>query len=142
MPVHVHRCADAEVPFHGDNTGSNPVGDANLINDLWNCRFWRATGYATVELLDHSTMGISLLFRHSFVVDIHRDRVRGMPQQALYHFWVVVVLAKQGRERRNWPRPSRVPMASRYCDCSATRVSTKKKPSGNTTKAFKNSMCS
>jgi len=59
-----------------------------------------------------------------------------MPQQALYHFWVVVVLAKQGRVRRNWPRPSRVPMASRYCDCSATRVSTKKKPSGNTTKSL------
>jgi hypothetical protein len=23
-----------EGPFHGDNTGSNPVGDANKINDL------------------------------------------------------------------------------------------------------------
>src|SRR5579862_842118 len=31
-------------PFHGGNTGSNPVGDANLINNLWNCRFRRATG--------------------------------------------------------------------------------------------------
>ncbi len=29
-----------------------------------------------------------------------------------------------------------------YCDCSAIRGSTKKKPSGNTTRAFKNSMCS
>ena len=60
-------------PFHGGNTGSNPVGDANLINHLRNCWFWRTTGYATVKLLDHSTMGIALLFRHSFVVDIHRD---------------------------------------------------------------------
>jgi len=24
----------ANTPFHGDNTGSNPVGDANKINDL------------------------------------------------------------------------------------------------------------
>jgi hypothetical protein len=60
-------------PFHGGNTGSNPVGDANLINHLRNCRFWHTTGYATVKLLDHSTMGITLLFRHSFVVHIHRD---------------------------------------------------------------------
>src|SRR6266851_6028370 len=27
--------------FHGGNPGSNPVGDANLINHLRNCRFWR-----------------------------------------------------------------------------------------------------
>jgi hypothetical protein len=60
-------------PFHGGNTGSNPVGDANFINYLRNCWFWRTTGYATVELLDHSTMGIALLFRHRFIVDIHRD---------------------------------------------------------------------
>ena len=60
-------------PFHGGNTGSNPVGDANLINNLRNCWFWRTTAYATVKLLDHSTMGIALLFRHSFIVDIHRD---------------------------------------------------------------------
>src|ERR1700683_139798 len=38
-------------PFHGGNTGSNPVGDANLINNLRNCRFWRATGYGTVPFL-------------------------------------------------------------------------------------------
>ena len=42
-------------------------------------------------------MGITLLFRHRFVVDIHRDCVRGMPQQALHYFGVVVVLAQQGR---------------------------------------------
>src|SRR5579863_1124475 len=60
-------------PFHGGNTGSNPVGDANLINNLRNCRLWRTTGYATVKLLNHTTMGTALLFRHSFVVDIHRD---------------------------------------------------------------------
>ena len=60
-------------PFHGGNTGSNPVGDANLINRLRNCRFWRTTGYATVQLLNHSTMSVTLLFRHCFVVDIHRD---------------------------------------------------------------------
>src|ERR1700689_4366380 len=60
-------------PFHGGNTGSNPVGDANLINYLRNCWFWRATGYATVQLLNHSPMSVTLLFRHRFVVDIHRD---------------------------------------------------------------------
>jgi hypothetical protein len=60
-------------PFHGGNTGSNPVGDANLINNLRNCRFWRTTGYATVELLNHSTMCVAFFFRHGFIVDIHRD---------------------------------------------------------------------
>jgi hypothetical protein len=40
---------------------------------LRNCRFWRTTGYATVQLLNHSTMSVTLLFRHCFVVDIHRD---------------------------------------------------------------------
>ena len=35
-------------PFHGGNTGSNPVGDANLINNLRKRLFWRTTGYATV----------------------------------------------------------------------------------------------
>jgi hypothetical protein len=84
-------------PFHGGNTGSNPVGDANLINNLRNCWFWRTTGYATVELLNHSTMCVAFFFRHGFVVDIHRDCVRGMPQQALHYFGVVVVLAQQGR---------------------------------------------
>jgi hypothetical protein len=59
--------------FHGGNTGSNPVGDANLNNHLRNCWFLRATGYATVKLLDDSTMGIALLIRHGFVVDIHGD---------------------------------------------------------------------
>jgi hypothetical protein len=78
-------------------TGSNPVGDANLINNLRNCWFWRTTGYATVELLNHSTMCVAFFFRHGFVVDVHRDCVRGMPQQALHYFGVVVVLAQQGR---------------------------------------------
>src|SRR6266481_8677738 len=55
--------------FHGGNTGSNPVGDASLINNLGNCRFWRTTGYATVQLLNHSTMSVALLLRHCFVVD-------------------------------------------------------------------------
>ena len=60
-------------PFHGGNMGSNPIGDAKVINKLRSCWFWRTTGYATVQLLDHSTMGFAFLFRHSFVVDIHRD---------------------------------------------------------------------
>jgi hypothetical protein len=40
---------------------------------LRNCRFWRTTGYATVELLNHSTMCVAFFFRHGFIVDIHRD---------------------------------------------------------------------
>ena len=35
-------------PFHGGNTGSNPVGDANLIKHFRSYRFWRTMGYATV----------------------------------------------------------------------------------------------
>jgi hypothetical protein len=77
-------------PFHGGNTGSNPVGDANLINNLRNCWFWRTTGYATVELLNHSTMCVAFFFRHGFVVDVHRDCVRGMPQQALHYFGLLL----------------------------------------------------
>jgi hypothetical protein len=49
---------------------------------------------------------------------------------------------QEERRKRNWPRRSRVPIGSLYCDCSATRVSTKKKPSGNTTGAFKSFMSS
>ena len=49
-------------PFHGGNTGSNPVGDANFINHLRNRWFRRTTGYATVQLLNHSTMSVALLF--------------------------------------------------------------------------------
>ncbi len=30
-------------PFHGGNTGSNPVGDAKLLNNLQELKFWRAT---------------------------------------------------------------------------------------------------
>jgi hypothetical protein len=46
-------------PFHGGNTGSNPVGDAKLINNLRTCWFWRTPAYATIKLLDHSTMGLA-----------------------------------------------------------------------------------
>src|SRR5580700_7934654 len=83
-------------PFTAVTRVQNPVGDANLINNLRNCWFWRTTGYATVELLNHSTMCVAFFFRHGFVVDVHRDCVRGMPQQALHYFGVVVVLAQQG----------------------------------------------
>jgi hypothetical protein len=45
-------------------------------------------------------MSGALLFRHCFVVNVHRDCVRGMPQQALHYFGVVVVLAQQRRVGR------------------------------------------
>jgi hypothetical protein len=57
---HLRLCC---IPFSGGNAGSNPVGDANLINNLRNCRSWRTTGYATVELLNRSTMCVAFLFR-------------------------------------------------------------------------------
>jgi hypothetical protein len=35
VPSHANAAKVAKTPFHGDNTGSNPVGDANKTKDFW-----------------------------------------------------------------------------------------------------------
>src|ERR1700721_2875878 len=97
-------------PFHGDNTGSNPVGDANKTKALEkNSReSWRPlasiTGFCLFLSLpsnDHAhdpVMCLALEFRNSLRIDVHRDRAISMSQELLYGLHIFAVCFEQRGE--------------------------------------------
>src|SRR6202000_1159199 len=100
-------------PFHGDNTGSNPVGDANkrkdLIQTIAACRrpitsnktalsFPILLSWVKYEPCDLA-VSASLNIRHSLSVEIHGHAAIRMPQQLLYRLNVFSVRFKDRRVR-------------------------------------------
>ena len=86
--------------FHGGNTGSNPVGDANKIKYLQEPQFpTRGTHYGTVlfasDQAKHLSVRHLLLVRHRFIVDVHRYFDGVVAQQPLDDLRIAVILPQQ-----------------------------------------------
>src|SRR6266481_7115937 len=87
--------------FHGGNTGSNPVGDANKIKYLQEPQFpTRYAHYSTVlfasDQAKHLSVRHLLLVRHRFIVDVHRHFDGVVAQQPLDDLRIAVILPQQG----------------------------------------------